>query len=205
MEDKYMKFKLVTEVAAAGVAAFAIAWAYGGAVKAQDAEYVGHASCKMCHNKAAEGEQHNKWSQSKHAKAFETLKTDHAKEVAASLNIEKPPAEAPECLRCHVTGYDMEEKALPAKLKAADGVQCEACHGPSGDHVALARKALTDKTIDVTVGRDQASEENCKTCHNTDSPTWDTTRYVLEDGTTVGFDYEQAWKMIAHENPLKQE
>ena len=41
----------------------------------------------------------------------------------------------------------------------------------------------------------------CATCHNPESPTWDPKRYTLEDGTTAGFDFDQATKRIAHPIP----
>ncbi len=43
------------------------------------------------------------------------------------------------CGKCHTTGYVPEgnQHGLPGLVGtwAADGVQCEACHGPAGDHV----------------------------------------------------------------------
>ena len=44
------------------------------------------------------------------------------------------------CGRCHTTGYSKKghQDGLPGMIGtwAATGVQCEACHGPGGDHVA---------------------------------------------------------------------
>lgn len=201
-----MRYRYLKEIAFAGVASFAIAWGFGAAVQAQDAEYAGHSSCKVCHNKSAEGEQWNKWSKEGHAKALETLKSDEANAIAKEKGLTVPAAEAPECLRCHVTAYKKDAE-LPAKIKLEDGVQCETCHGPSGQHVADAKKAMLkkDDSIDLTAGRERPTSKVCEECHNPDSPTWNPERYTKEDGSKAGFDFEAAWKEIAHNNPKKSE
>src|SRR5262245_54581899 len=66
--------------------------------------YVGADKCKMCHNSAPKGAQYTKWTQSKHSKAFATLATEEARKVASAKEI-ADPQKAPECLKCHVTGY----------------------------------------------------------------------------------------------------
>lgn len=199
-----MRYRYLKEITAAGMVTFAIAWGYGAAVQAQGEDLAGHSSCKVCHNKSAEGEQWNKWSKEKHALAFKTLETDEANAIAKEQGLTVPAAEAPECLRCHVTAYE-KGKELPAKIKMADGVQCESCHGPSADHVADAKKALLkkDESIDLSAGRTPPGAEVCEVCHNPESPTWDPERFTREDGTKAGFDFEAAWKMIAHPNPQK--
>ena len=54
----------------------------GASVFAQDYKYIGAKKCKMCHNKLAKGEQFKKWSEAPHSKAFATLQSDKAKEIA---------------------------------------------------------------------------------------------------------------------------
>lgn len=193
--------------------ALAVALSFAGGhtltVVAQDAEYVGHNQCKICHNKKDEGEQWNVWKAEPHSKAFETLKGDAANKVAADLGLEKPAAESPECLRCHATAYDVETKAVPAKLKIADGVQCESCHGPSSLHVDAAKivmfKPDQKDSVDLQGNRVLPNEALCKTCHNDESPTWKADRYTTEDGKQVGFDFKQAYEKIAHDNPKTPE
>ena len=200
-----MKYRYFKEITAAGMAAFAIAWGFGAAVQAQDAEYAGNSTCKVCHNKAAEGEQWKKWSAEKHAAAFKGLQSDEANAIAKEKGLTVPAAEAPECLKCHVTAYDADAKAVPAKIKMEDGVQCESCHGASSEHVAAAKKAMLKKEegVDLSAGRTKPDADTCKTCHNDKSPTWDPNRYTLKDGTKTGFDFEQAAEKIAHKNPKK--
>jgi hypothetical protein len=173
----------------------------------EGAEYIGNAACKVCHNKKAEGEQWAVWKTKDHAKAFETLLSDEAKQVAQELGLDKPPAESPECLRCHVTGYNYEKEEFHPKLKKEDGVQCETCHGPGSLHQKDGQAFLFQKKTDLDMSANHLKIDAnlCKTCHNTDSPTWDPEKYTLESGEKVGFDFEQAKALIAHPNPLKAE
>ena len=177
-----------------------------GTAMAEDArDYVGSAKCKMCHNKAAKGAQYTKWQEMKHSKAFATLATGEALEVAKAAGLSTPPAESPECLKCHVTTYDVEKKATHAKIKPADGVQCESCHGPASLHLLYGRAAMMkkDATADLSKNIDRPDEKKCIECHNDKNPSWNPEKYTLEDGKKVGFDFKQAYKKIAHPNPEK--
>ncbi len=171
---------------------------------AQDATHVGAGTCKVCHNKKDEGEPWNKWKAEPHSKAMETLSGEEAKAVGQKLGLAKPPAESPECLKCHVTAYDAAAGKTPEKILPADGVQCEACHGPASAHTAEAKKFKSgDKAAQPAAKITRPTEETCKQCHNEQSPTWKADRYKLADGTTSGFDYKQAWEKIQHNNPKK--
>ena len=175
-----------------------------GAVYAQ-ADYIGNAKCKICHNKADEGDIWNKFKASDHAKALETLKSDKAAAAAKKAGLQKPPAESPECLKCHVTAYDVAKAAAPAAIVPDDGVQCESCHGPASLHMEDGKKfkAKKDASIDMKAHHVQPKPEACLECHNDKSPTWDPERYTTADGKKVGFDYDQAWKKIEHSLPKK--
>src|SRR5262245_63238530 len=89
--------------------------------------FVGPSKCGLCHKAAARGDQYGLWQKSKHAGAFATLEGDAARAVAKSRGIADPAA-APQCLRCHTAGPG---------ANAADGVTCEACHGPGGDYAVI--------------------------------------------------------------------
>ena len=172
----------------------------------QEADYAGVESCKICHNPPGDGTPFKQWSESKHAHAIDGLKTDAAIAAAKERGIDGAPHEAWECLRCHVTAFDVETKRPPAKIAVLQGVQCETCHGPMSLHVADAKKAkLTKKEIDTSKITVQPTAELCVTCHNSESPTWDETRYTREDGTTTGFDFEQAYAKIQHFKDGKSE
>lgn len=174
----------------------------------EDAEYVGQKQCKMCHNMKAEGEQWNIWKAMKHAQAYTVLLDDMAREVAIAAGVTTPPAESPECLRCHVTGYDAEARAAPAKIALEDGVQCESCHGPASLHLDDGKQlkfATGDNKpdIDLSAHIRRPNEETCLECHNDENPTWNPERYTTESGETTDFDFEQATARIAHPNPMK--
>lgn len=159
---------------------------------AEDATYVGNTQCKICHNTKDAGEMWTKWKATKHAKTFETLQGDPAKEAAKKKGVAKAPAEAPECLSCHVTAYDAAKGAAPEKITAADGVQCESCHGPASLHVADGKKfkATKDASIKMSAHIKKGDEATCKTCHNDKSPTW-----------KGSFDFADSMKKIEHKKP----
>jgi hypothetical protein len=69
------------------------------------------------------------------------------------------------------------------------GVQCETCHGPGSEYKKMSimkdkQQALANGLIIHDVGA-----EFCKSCHNSDSPTF------------KSFDYETYWAKIKHTNP----
>ncbi|MBN2010246.1 cytochrome C554 [candidate division KSB1 bacterium] len=157
------------------------------AVEAQNT-YVGVKSCKMCHNKAKTGKQFSIWSESGHAKAFETLATEEAKAVAKKAGVEGDPQKADQCLSCHVTGHGASSEIHGDKLTMEEGVSCEACHGPGSAYKSMkVMKDITAGTIKgETVGLTTITAETCKTCHNPKSPTY------------KEFNFDEAAKKIAH-------
>ena len=114
------------------VGAALVAWsgfAHAQAAPATPAAmYVGVKRCKTCHNLEKAGGQFAKWSESKHAKAFATLATPKALEIAKEKGI-ADPQKADECLSCHVTGPGAAAEKFKESVVAADGVGCESCHG----------------------------------------------------------------------------
>jgi peroxiredoxin len=113
----------------------------------QKGRFVGSESCKSCH-----AQQHQIWSESAHAKAFETLRAQH---------VEKNT----DCVRCHSTGFG-EEGGYPGGGPALAGVGCESCHGPGGNHVTEGARrqgtilALTDKCDSCVI------LQICGSCHD---------------------------------------
>jgi len=107
-----------------------------------EAKFLGVKKCKMCHMK-----QYKTWESSKHSKNFSQLQGDELKD--------------PECLKCHTTGFGEGGYGLdqPAEHNANfENTQCEACHGPGGDHMK-APKAQKKETI-------QRKSTACANCHN---------------------------------------
>jgi hypothetical protein len=154
-------------------------------------ELIGAPKCKMCH-KAKTGDQWAKWEGSKHAGAFATLGTDAAKKVAAEKGLGDPQTEEA-CLKCHATqaflGRDVAVDAK-GKYEDAEGVGCEACHGPGSDYKS--KKVMEDSAAAKAAGLIMdKSEASCTKCHNEESPTF------------KGFNFEERWAEIAHPVPEK--
>jgi len=143
--------------------------------------YVGSKTCKMCHNTESQGKIYDKWMSTAHAKAMSVL--DSA----------KGQTKDPTCLKCHTTGYGtatgydkMPDKQGPEELGS---VGCEACHGPGADYKAMSVMKNHDQA--VAAGLIMPTEETCKTCHNSNSPTF------------KGFDYAKMYPLIEHHIPKK--
>jgi hypothetical protein len=174
-----------------------------GAVEAaaEDAQYVGVKKCKSCHKKELIGDQYGTWMKGQHSKAFDTLKGDEAIELAKTKGISGPPSEAEECLKCHATAFGLKaEQLVKGKaLDLKDGVQCETCHGPGSKYKK--KKTMADHDKSVAAGMLEPDAETCKQCHNDESPSWDTEKYTLADGSKAGFDYDQALEEIKHAIP----
>ncbi|MCP4007321.1 MAG: redoxin domain-containing protein [bacterium] len=110
-------------------------------------EFVGSASCQECH-----ASEHEIWSKSGHARAFDTLrgKSEHANA---------------DCQKCHTTGFG-ETGGWPTGGDAQAEVGCESCHGPGGQHVQEGSVktgsilGLTDKCDSCVI------MQICGSCHD---------------------------------------
>lgn len=172
-----------------------------GEARAQEHKYVGVKKCRSCHKKELMGEQYQAWKDGPHAKAFETLKSDEAIRIAKEKGLDKPPHEADECVKCHVTTHGVPEEMIRYGTSASDGVQCESCHGPGGDYRKKKTMSDHDKAVAAGMWEPGKDEKICGNCHNDESPTWDPTKFERADGTTVAFDFEQAKEKIVHPIP----
>jgi hypothetical protein len=151
---------------------------------AAEHEYIGSGGCKMCHKKEKTGNQYGLWSESKHAKAYETLASDKATEIAGGNAQEKA-----ECLKCHTTAAGVDASLLGKKYKVEDGVGCESCHGAGKDYKK--KKIMENQADAIAAGLVIPTEATCTVCHNEESPTFES------------FDYEARSAEIAHPNPSK--
>ena len=124
--------------------------------------YVGWKGCGGCHEKAA-----GDWQQSRHAKAFESLKKTGQEGL-------------PGCIRCHVTGYEQPGGFIDYELTPAlTGIQCEECHGGAKKHTAAPEKG----SITLRPGI-----ETCRRCHTPgQDPTFDYSKKVTNVHTTPAF------------------
>ena len=176
---------------------------------AQDFEYIGNAKCKMCHKKEEKGAQYSKWEATSHAGTFKTLKSEKAAQIAKKKGIESDAWKAPECLKCHTTGFGAggyevkdeafwspaaDDKAGAKAVKRMTGLQsvgCETCHGPGSKYKSKKTMlAIYNGEVEgSTVGYNTISEEACTRCHNEESPTF------------KSFNYEDMIQKIAHHIP----
>jgi len=146
-------------------------------------QFVGSAVCADCHTAATE-----QFEGTTHAHATQTL-----------IDLEPPRHYDPECLSCHVVGWD-PQRFFPYKsgyfgLKATPhlrGNGCENCHGPGAAHVAAesGEEEVSDQQLSQlraamrlplkpakgeTLG---AAEKKCLECHDLDnSPAFDFKTY----------------------------
>ncbi len=151
-------------------------------------KYMGVLTCKMCHNLKSTGEQYNIWTASKHAMAYKDLAGDKAKEVAKAKGIEDAQ-KSDKCLKCHITGFGATVAEKGPKYDMAEGVGCEACHGPGEKYKDM--KIMKDPKLAAENGMIMPGEKECKGCHNPDSPTY------------KEFKFADAFKVIAHPIPKK--
>lgn len=162
---------------------------------AQDAQpkYVGVKNCKMCHSSKKSGEAYKIWEASAHAKAYQTLATPEAKEIAKKDGIEDPQ-KSEKCLKCHVTGYGKPAADFEKAYSMEDGVTCEACHGPGSEYNSMkVMKEITAGQVEgAKYGLIMPDAALCKKCHNEESPTF------------KAFDFEKFAAQIAHPIPSEK-
>lgn len=159
--------------------------------KSSDHKYVGTKLCAMCHKSEAAGKQFVIWEGSKHAQAFKTLTTADADKIAKEKGFLTKAAETEACLKCHVTGYNVDASLLTDKFNISDGVQCETCHGPGSEYKT--KKIMEDKKLAIENGLKiyDNIEELCVKCHNEESPSF------------KGFNFKEMWAKIEHSVPKK--
>jgi hypothetical protein len=140
--------------------------------------WVGSGTCRQCHGAKTGLNQYQIWESSPHARAWRTLGTSPAREIAARVGIIGHPGEARECLKCHTTGGGHWEKT------AREGVGCESCHGPGSayhtfsGHVDLRNRLngyATAKRLGMYPVLDyednlQKRERLCLSCHTAERP-----------------------------------
>jgi len=157
-------------------------------------KFVGVKSCGTCHKAKKIGNQLKVWKNSSHANAYKTLQTEKADKIALEKGFKTKAVETPECLKCHITGFEIDKSMFKKKFKIEDGVQCESCHGAGSkykkkkimkNHVKAVANGLTEYKDDASI------EKQCRTCHNEESPTF------------KEFDFKKRWKEIAHPLPTK--
>lgn len=164
--------------------------------KNSEGQFVGSETCMECHTEAAAVFEHTP-----HAHATETL-----------VKIDPPRQYDPECLSCHVTGWNPQRytayESGYLSLKETShltGNGCENCHGPGADHVAVESgereasereqrklRAAMRLTIVENEGNKDGQEferavvvKMCIECHDHDN--------------SPDFDFQEYWPKVSHE------
>jgi len=155
--------------------------------------YVGAEKCGMCHKKDADGNQLKVWQESKHAKAFEALKTESATKLAGG-----DATKSAACLKCHTTGAGADASLNDAKFNPENGVQCEACHGAGSEYknmkIMKDRKAAVENGLVVWANEGEI-QAMCETCH--------ATKNQPEGHPAAEFKFADNYAKIAHKKPVK--
>jgi len=155
-------------------------------------EIIGAPKCKTCH-KAKTGDQWKIWTESAHARAFETLASGQSRKIASEKGLGDPQQEEA-CLKCHATKASLGTEAVvneKGKYADSEGVGCESCHGPGSDYKS--KKVMVDPEAARAAGLVMIeTADGCTQCHNEESPTFE------------GFDFDKRWAEIAHPVPLEE-
>lgn len=177
-------------------------------------KFVGALKCKACHKKKKQGEQYKIWSKGPHAKAFKSLATPKAKELAAAVGVSGDPQQAKECLVCHTpstydeNGNERPKKMFGKKFKMEDGVHCEACHGAGGQY--WKKKTMKKIVKEGGVLKSPTAKEKglvnpdealCKNCHVPEVVIAGT---AYKNPTFKDFVFAERAKDIAHPRPPKR-
>lgn len=153
-------------------------------------KFVGTDACKDCHTKAYEV-----WAKSPHAHATNSIKSPPPPRDAVPRHFD------PECLSCHVTGWEPQKQLpfasgylginqTPNMLQSG----CENCHGPGSGHVEaetkgaapdLQQKLRESMRLPLAGG---VAETHCKQCHDLDNS---------PDFNVAGA-FAEYWKKIEH-------
>jgi len=156
--------------------------------------FVGVESCGMCHKTEKQGKQLDIWKASAHSKSYETLKTAEADSIANAKGLSTNAVLSEACLKCHVSGYNINANLKSAKFNMEDGVQCETCHGAGSDYKSLKIMKNEKEAIENGLRVFKTEDERvalCKECHNSESPTFDSSK----------FDFTEMWIKIKHDIP----
>jgi hypothetical protein len=147
----------------------------------QGQTYIGSAACGECHTKA-----YDTWKNTPHAHATDSI-----------VNLQPPRHFDPECLSCHVTGWNPQGYRpyaggyLALKQKELHANGCENCHGPGSRHAAAQRDEITvtDKELkalqlSMRVTQEEAKKNLCLQCHDLDN--------------SPDYDWDVYWPLVEH-------
>ena len=150
--------------------------------------YVGVYNCAACHASPSMGYQFSKWRMSAHARAFATLATRQASDIAAKEGVTGSPQTSPACLKCHATAYHDPAGGGQKSYWEYEGVGCEACHGAGSAYSVEA--VMMDARAAKAAGLKEVTQETCLGCHR------------VAHGKP--FNYPEALAKIAHPTKIEK-
>lgn len=109
------------------------------------------------------------WSRlDKHARAYQVLLDERSRKIANKFGLRTPAHESKQCLDCHAHNVPAERRG--ERFKLADGVTCEACHGPAGRWLATHVEPGATHAANVAHGlypaeRSRERAQLCLSCH----------------------------------------
>ena len=187
-------------------------------------QFTGAIACAKCHKGPMMGYQYSRWRMSAHARAYATLATEQADEIARQMGVTGNPQESPACLKCHSTAGGAEQGSSLSSYSPAEGVGCEACHGAGGQYSPQA--IMMDKRAAMESGLKPVTPETCMPCHaKAHEKSFDAPKAIKKiqhptrltpiafarggpEGRAVvakpTFDMQKAWKQILHPTHLPQ-
>ncbi len=194
----------------------------GRAPTSSGPKYTGSIACAKCHQGSMMGYQYSRWRMSAHARAYAALATMQAQDVAKEMGVTESPQKSQACLTCHSTAGNPEPGRSLESYTPAEGVGCEACHGPGSEYSPQA--IMMDKRAAVASGLKPVTPETCMPCHAKaherffnapkaikaiEHPTRLTSIALVSDdpgekkaAAKRTFDIGRAWKQILHPTKL---
>ncbi|MGD1926585.1 MAG: multiheme c-type cytochrome [Paracoccaceae bacterium] len=141
-------------------------------VKALGATTCGQATCHSAEtpwpNSSVTQREYVTWkARDPHAKSFQTLQTKKATAIARDLGY-RSATSAKLCLDCHT--FNISPKHREETFNQAEGVTCEACHGPASEWIGVHQAGLYFYQRNVDEGMYPTTEptkraELCLSCH----------------------------------------
>ena len=142
--------KLFTRSAVMGaLGAVMLSWAGSAPVEAHDVKAMGATTCgqSTCHsadvpwpNSSVSQREYVTWKEKDpHAKSFQTLQSKKARKIARDLGYASATS-AKLCLDCH--SFNVSQKHREDTFNQAEGVTCEACHGPASEWIGVHQAGL---------------------------------------------------------------
>ena len=154
--------------------------------------FVGAQTCAVCHDGPGMGHQFSRWLMSRHARAYASLSLPESRLIAELSGIPGDPHDSPMCLGCHATAKEAEPWERDPSFRVFDGVQCEKCHGPGSEYMAM--EVMMDREAAKEAGLRMPTKKDCAHCH-----------YVKGSHAAVHhrplIDVDKAWRTIEHRTP----